>query len=89
MHFDLIEENCHLRVCPSHLPHKIKLPARLNIGLGQGSAPGGTNTRQVYQLVQVPAMPPAPNNNTTTQPPTQEQHDGLTRSTNAGSAFGS
>jgi len=32
MHSDLIEENCHLRVCPSHLPHKIKLPARLNIG---------------------------------------------------------
>ena len=33
MHSDLIEENCHLRVCPSHLPHKIKFPARLNIGL--------------------------------------------------------
>ena len=53
--------------------------------LGQGSAPGGTNTRHVYQLV--PAMPPAPSNNTTSQPPRQQQHDGSTRSTNAGSAF--
>ena len=33
MHSNLIEENCHLRVCPSHLLHKIKLPACLNIGL--------------------------------------------------------
>ena len=56
--------------------------------LGQGSAPGGTNTRQVYQLVQMPAMPPAPTNDAAPQPPTQQQNDGSTRSTNAGSAFG-
>ena len=56
--------------------------------IGQGSIPGGSNPRQVYQLVQMPAIPPVPNGNPVPRPPTQTNNIGYTRSTNAGSAFG-
>ena len=60
--------------------------------LGQTSALTGTNSRQVYQLVQMPNVPPAQGSTTTPRPanqtPNQVSNEGSTRSANAGSAFG-
>jgi hypothetical protein len=53
--------------------------------LGQDSTGGGSASRQVFQVSQTPALPPAPNNQAP-QPPAPS--DNSTRSTNAGSAFG-